>query len=422
MAGGTAIAGAGQATNQSAPAPGSLFGYPMYGTQPRVVVDNGNSALGVTLAQGSQTPLNTTRLDQLDIVRGMKLLCTWTATVTDGEDETPETSPLFPANSVSFIQFQLQAAYNTMNVPGWLAAAFQAFRPSWGDRGLGASTPDNFAVFGGSLAASGDPTTETFVIDVPFAIKLDEYFDLTAEGVPANKYGESLVGVEYMAAQSKVIVPTITFAAGISSEDLYNSPVAKATADTTSTFTDAAVTNGKLYRDAFWTGQSPAGNPPEYAWIYTRDYFVQPTQGQGQVNALIQNTGVSVGQVLSLVAMIWDPAGASGYGAPVPITSIQSWQLITGGTLQNWATDPLIVEDRMRSLYGKTTAGNLIAAGIFVFDFCLSEDGSYLSNANAINTYVVNGVQLSAIFKSGDVPGSSAKMYVGVEALKMATS
>ena len=228
-----------------------------------------------------------------------------------------------------------------------------------------------------------------------------------------------------MAAQSRVIVPTITFAPGISTNDLYNSPVSAASGDTTSTYTGGVGQSGKIasiYRDAFWTGQNPASNPPEYAWMYTRDYFKNPTNGQQQSNALIQNTGVSVGQVLSLCTMTWDPAGNSNKGAPVALSDIDHFELVTGGTLQNQKVDPYMVEDRMRSLYGSDVATNLIAAGIFVFDFAKSECGNYYSNADVINTYVVNGVSLNTIFKTDGTPGSNAATYVGVEALKLATS
>lgn len=416
-----AIAGTGQPTNQNEYPPGSLFGWPMFGTQPRIIPDSGNGAIGDVLDQSSPVVLPTTRLDQLDIVRGMKVLLELEQTWTEGGGKTLTPSPFFPANQVQFVNFQLQAAYNTINLPGFLAAAFQAFRPSWGDRGLGASTPDNFAIFGQTPNVTGTEDDETFIVDIPFAIKLDEYFDLSSEGQPQQRFTDAIVGVEYMAAQSKVIVPTITMAGGITLKDLLNGPVAKAAGDTTSTY-EGQVAKGKLYRDAWWTGQNPASNPPEYAWIYTRDYFRQPTQGQQQVDALIQNTGVSVGQVLSLVAVTWDPDANGGLGSPVALADIDHWELVTGGTLQNIKVDPEMVQDRMRSLYGAATADNLINAGIFVFDFCLSEDGSYLSNANAINTYVVNGVQLSCYFNRDTVPGSKAQMFVGVEALKMATS
>lgn len=420
-----AIAGAGSATNQSAPEPGSLFGVPLYGTQPRIIPDSGNSAIGETLSQSSQTTLPTTRLDQLDIVRGMKLNLQSDNTWTAGSLKTLTVSPWAPANMIAAIEFQLQAAYKTYRLTGALAAAFQAFRPMWGSTGVGTIDPDNFATFGSTVHVEGTATPENFIIDIPFAMNFDEYFDLTPEGAPANRYYDALVGVQYMAAQSRVIVPTITYAAGISTSDLYNSPVAAASGDTTSTYTGqvgGSAGVATMYRDAFWTGQNPASNPPEYAWMYTRDYFKQPTNGQAQSNALIQNTGVSVGQVLSLCTATWDPAADSAKGAPVGIDAIDHFEIVTGGTLQNRKLDPYMVIDRMRSLYGSDVATNLSDAGFFVFDFAKSECGNYFSNKDAINTYVTNGVQLTTVFKSGSTPGSTAATYVGVEALKLATS
>ncbi len=156
--------------------------------------------------------------------------------------------------------------------------------------------------------------------------------------------------------------------------------------------------------------------------MYARDYIRQPTQGQSSSDALIQNTGVSVGQVLSMCSATWDPDGASGLGAPVGIDDIDHFEIVTGGTLQNQKVDPYLVVDKMRALYGSDVATNLSEAGFFVFDFAKSECGNYYSNADVINTYVTNGVQLSTVFKSGSVPGTKAQTYIGLEMLKLATS
>jgi hypothetical protein len=57
-----------------------------------------------------------------------------------------------------------------------------------------------------------------------------------------------------------------------------------------------------------------------------------------------------------------------------------------------------------------------------MFDFAMNQDGGYLTNANAINTYLLNGVSLNIRFNAGSVPGSRATVYLGVEALKLVTS
>jgi hypothetical protein len=417
----TTVAGTGPTTNQSAPAPGSAFGVPKYSTQRRFVPDNGNAQVGITQVQGAQKNVPTTRLDQLDIVQGLKLYIDLDDTWTAGGGETLTKSPFYPATLVQNIQFKLQAAYNTFNLTGALASIIQAFRPMWGSRGPGLITPDVFANPANATAPNlaGTPTLIHLAVDIPFAIKFDEYYDLTAQGDPTRKLYDAIVTPMFMAAQARVVVPTITMAPGITSQDLLGGPVTKANADTTSTF---AQTSGELQiiRDAFWTASNAAGNPPQFPWLYTRDYFTQPTNGQGKVGALIQNTGVSVGQVLSLFGFVWDPALDGGLGGVVPFSSIASFEIVTGGSLQNYFAPPEALADRMRSL-----AGNIVTdfpSGVFVFDLASSEDGSYLSNSGAINTYLVNGVQLNITFNAGDIPSSTAVVYVGVEALKLATS
>lgn len=421
----TAIAGTGsaqQGDGQAQPVPaGALFGVPKYSTQRRFVPDNGNQNVGAVPQAASQINVPTTRLDQLDIVQGIKVAVqyggTWTNT-----GAGLEVSPFFPASIVQQITFKLQAAYNTFNLTGPLAAIIQAFRPMWGNRQVGSVSPDAFCDFGANQPTLGDPYTVDFNIDIPFAVKFDEYFDLSAQGDPVRKIYDAIVSPMYMAAQARVVVPTVTIAPQLKTGDLLGSPVSRLSADVTSTYADSAWAC-QFARDAWWTANSPAANPPQYPWLYTRDYFTQPTQGQGQVGCLIQNTGVSVGQVLSLFGFVWDPEADSGLGAIVPMSAIDRFELITGGSLQNREISPQQLLDEMRSKFGFGIGEDAsFPSGVFVFDFAMEPDGAYLSNANAINTYLVNGVQLNVFFKSDSIPSSTASVYLGVEALKLATS
>jgi hypothetical protein len=413
-----AISGTGA---QNAPGPGSLFGVPKYSTQRRFVPDNGNNNLGVTQNQASQTIIPTTRLDQLDIVIGEKLYIDLTDLWTEGiAPNTLTISPLYPANLIQQITFKLQAAYNTFNLTGPLASIIQNYRPMWGNRQVGSVRADPFAKPSNTTPPSivGVPTVLSLAVDIPFAFRFDEYFDLNAQGDPTRKLYDAVVSPMFMAAQARVVVPTIVMSPGITTLDQLGGAVDKLAADTTSTFTGGGSIT--IQRDSYWTASNPAGNPPQYPWLYTRDYFTQPTNGQGRVGILIQNTGVSVGQVLSLWGFVWDPALNSGHGAMVPFTSIQSFELVTGGTLQNVFETPEMMADKMRSMYANTVTD--FPSGVFIFDRALCEDGSYISNANAINTYLVNGVQINITFNAGHIPSSSATVYLGVEALKLATS
>jgi hypothetical protein len=418
------IAGTGSTTNSSQAAPQSLFGVPKYSTQPRFVLDNQNQALGFTPSGTSQIQVPTGKLDQLDIVTGIKIYMQYNATWTN-TGTALVISPFFPASLIQQVTFKLQAAYNTFNLTGPLAAIIQAYRPMWGNRQSGVAYPNSFAQIGN---AAGKPTFATpfhgiYAIDIPFAIKFDEYFDLDAGGNPTNRLDETIVTPMFMAAQARVVVPTITIAPALSTLDLLGAPVSRPASDTTSTVAPA-VSGVELYRQAFWTANNPQANPPQYPWIYTRDYFTQPTQGQNKVGVLIQNTGVSVGQVLSLWGFVWDPSANSGLGAIVPFSSIASFELITGGSLQNKFMSAQAMQDVLQSMYGFYNSADetSLPSGIFVFDFMLSPDGAYFSNANAINTYLVNGVQVNITFNSGLIPSANATVYMGVEALKLATS
>jgi hypothetical protein len=413
-----AISGTGA---QNPPGPGSLFGVPKYSTQRRFIPDNGNNALGIVQNQSAQTIIPTTRLDQLDIVIGEKLYINLTDTWTEGAPPNTLTpSPWYPSNLVQQITFKLQAAYNTFNLIGPLAAIIQAYRPMWGNRGVSSVRSDPFAKPANVTPPNitGTPNAILLAVDIPFAFKFDEYFDLNAQGDPTRKIYDAVVSPMFMAAQARVVVPTIIMSPGITAMDQLGGAVDKINADTTSVFTGhGGIT---IQRDAYWTASNPAGNPPQYPWLYTRDYFTQPTNGQPRVGCLIQNTGVSVGQVLSLFGFVWDPALNDGHGGTVPMSSIQSFELVTGGTLQNEFLTPTMMTDKMRAMYANIPTD--FPSGIFIFDRALSEDGSYISNANAINTYLVNGVQVNITFNAGLIPSSTATVYMGVEALKLATS
>jgi hypothetical protein len=404
---------------QKTVAPGQLFGVPKYSTQRRMVPDNQNQSLGATPLAGSQVPVQTGKLDQLDIVGGIKQYQQQAGTWTAGEGKTLHNSPFGIAASILQSQYKLQAAYNTFNLTGPLASLIQGYRPMWGSRtpGQALATVDPFAAH--TAVTSG--STQNYHVDIPFAVKFDEYFDLTAQGDPRAKIYDALVTPMYMAAQARVVTPSVTLAPFMGAGNALGSPVTIATDDTTSTFT-GGVESIQIYRDAWWTANNPAGNPVQYPWLYTRDYFTQPTQGQNQVGVLIQNTGVSVGQVLSLFGFIWDPAANSGFGQIVPFTDIESFELVTGGSLQNLKLSPQALQDRMFSRYPGIAGVGAWNLGAFVFDFALSEDGSYLTNAHAINTYLVNGVQLNITFNAGSAPSSNSTVYLGVEALKLATS
>lgn len=402
--------------------PGAVFGFPKYGTTRRLVPDASNETLGATPQQGTQTRVQTSRLDQLDIVQGWKLACSLTGKFTAGNGKTIHQSPFGVAAATQSLNVKLQAAYDTYNLPGPLAALIQGYRPSWGSRtpSQDLALTDPFAAMQ-QFAGDGSDETIDYVIDIPVGIKIDEYYNLTAGGDPQQRIMDAIVSPAYMAAQARVVIPTLGLTPMLSAGDLLGAPASIAVNDGTSTFTDGAFSGG-ITRDGYWTSNNPAANPIQYPWLYTRDYFTQPTNGQGKVSALIQNTGVSVGQVLSLWGFVWDPDANSGFGAIVPFSSIQKFEFVTGGSLQNLSLTPQLMENWMFTRHPELAGVGAWDDGAFLLDFAMSPDGAYLTNANAVNTYLLNGVALNITFNAGQAPGSNAVVYIGVEALKLVTS
>lgn len=410
------------AAQQQAAQPGALFGIPKYGTYPRYIPDSANENLGATPLKGSQIKVQTTRLDQLDIVAGWKLHCTLEGTWTAGEGQTLHDSPFGIASAFEQLNVKLQAAYSTFNLSGPLAALMQGYRPMWGSRtpSQRLAVTDPFAAME-VITHNGQAESHSFTVDLPAALKIDEYYNLTATGDPQQKILDALVSPVYMASQARTVMPTITLAPMAGVGDALTSPVTIATDDTTSTFT-AGDFDGSMVRDAFWTSDNPLANPIQYPWLYTRDMFEVPTTGQGKVSCLLQNTGVSVGQVMSLCGFVWDPDANDGYGQIVPFSSIDNFELVIGGSLQNLKLTPQAMEDHMWTRHPNLADIGAWADGAFLLDFATVPEGGYITNAYAINTYVLNGVALNITFASGHTPGSNSKVVLGVEALKLVTS
>ena len=412
--------------NAGSAGPGSLFRVPLYSTKPRFVPDQLNQAIAVVPAQGAQVPVPFTKLDQLDIVRGIKMYITGLETTwTAGSGKTLHLSPFFPASWFQQITFKLQAAYNSFNQTGPLASIIQAYRPFWGSRATGNVNPNSFAKPSVVTPPDIDETPASYdmpnlAIDIPLSFRFDEYYDLTPKGAPIRKIYDAIVSPQFMAAQARVVTPTVLLSQSLSLNDALGAPVTKETGDTTSTFGVDQAGTAELSRDAYWTANNILANPPQFPWQYTRDYFTQPTVGQSPVTVLIQNTGISVGQVMSLYGFVWDPALNSGIGGVVPLGDIATIQIVTGGSLLNRQYKPAGIQDRMQSLYPNLLTD--FPDGIFVLDFALSQDGCYLTNEDCINTYIVNGVAVIITFNAGSIPSATSTVYLGVEALKMATS
>jgi hypothetical protein len=149
-----------------------------------------------------------------------------------------------------------------------------------------------------------------------------------------------------------------------------------------------------------------------YGWQYSRDYVFWPTSGLSTVNIPLVNEEQGQGQILSIIGFTWDPAGASGYGGVVPLSSYSSINLNFSSNLPIYQDTPQTNQYRWLMKHGK-----LLPSGFFGWDLAMTEDGK-LTNEEALNTLITAGVQVSQHFTSGSQGGATSTTYVGLEMLK----
>ncbi len=126
---------------QAQPTPGQYFRVPKLGARPRFLREGGNGDVGFTRNTGSAVQAKTQKFDQLDIIRGYLLMLKLNQTYTAGGGKTLYDSPWFPFNMVDQLSVQFESSYKTFNLPGWLAAIMQQYRPAFSNRsGVGMLT------------------------------------------------------------------------------------------------------------------------------------------------------------------------------------------------------------------------------------------------------------------------------------------
>lgn len=414
--------------------PGAAFRLPGIGAPPRMIPESGPCApnASTTLSQGAQTPVNFSNFEQLDIVRGYVLQQAFNTTFTAGTSETLTQSPLFPYNLTSNLTVQLQAAYATMNLPGWLAQVMQGYRSFLAPRSFttdvqeganvvpaktAGSTTYNATVSPqtGNLAANTAGTAQSY--NVFYEIPVAQYFDLYWEidpttGQPLAPYPRAIVSPARMAATQRNVTPSVTMNALLGNEQ-YDFPVSKASADTTSTATGTV--QNSWWRDGWVPTDNVVTEPPGYGWQYARLAInMQPAQALAPIVNL-QNDRAGQGQILSVVFGVWDPALNSGVGGFTPNSAYQSLQLRIGSTVQLYNDSP-----NTNVLRWSLRHGRALPFGMFGWDLALTEDGR-LTNENVINTLIQGGAQIVPTFNSGSQPGASATLWVGVESLQPVT-
>lgn len=409
------------------PNPGQYFRVPKLGARPRFLREGGNGEVGFIRTQGAAVQAKTQKFDQLDIIRGYMMMLKLNQTYTEPDPGDLVDSPWFPFNMVDSLSVQFESSYKTFNLPGWLAAIMQQYRPAFSNRsGLGmltnvyankqgeADVNPNATWSQPSLLTGDGMTHATASILVPFEIptsmEFDLYWELDLAGNPQAVMPRCVVSPQYMAATTRNVIPRLVLAQGLTVEDLLNGPVAQASGDADSTFVDNG-SEADFYRDC-WFPAPVYSTPPVHPWQYSRDFIEFPTSGQGTVPIPLDADTAGQGQILSIVCMTWDPDLAAGFGAPVPLSSYEKMELVYSSKLT-------IMEDTPETNQARWLAnhGTFLPPGCFGWDLALTEDGK-LTNENALNTLVEAGCQVRESFINGQAPSATSTTFVGIEILK----
>lgn len=418
---------------QAQPVPGEYFRWPGLSAPERVVPEPGPCApaTAFTLRQGVSTKAAFSHFENLDIVKGYQLKIDWSTTFTAGTSETITQSPLFPLNLIGDISLSMQAAYKTMNLPGWLAQVMQQYRSFQAPKsfttanqngsGLVPANAEGSQLYVGNpmgtpnlaLTTAGAAQSYTTLIEIPLAMYFDLYWELNAaDGQPIGAIPRAIVSPARMAATQRNVTPSVTFSPLLSASDVYDSPASISSSDTTSTASGTATCS--WWRSGWVPTDNPLTEPVGYAWQYARmGLSVQPAGASAPVVNLADDRA-GQGQILSLVFGTWDPALNSGIGGFTPPSDYEKLELRKGSTVQLFNDDPQLNYQRWGLQHGAALPLNL-----FGWDLALTDDGR-LTNENALNTLVEAGVQIVPTYSTK--PSNSATLYVGVESLQSVTN
>ena len=418
-------------TNTSTPpqVPGQYFRWPLLSAPPRMISEAGPCApdTSVTLKQGASVKAPFGHFENLDIVRSYLLELDFDATWTEGTSEVLTQSPLFPLNLVSNISVSMQAAYKTINMPGWLAQVMQQYRGALAPKSFtaldqnGANTippnapgSTNFGnttklVTPNSAVVSGTAYTGSLFLEIPVAQYFDLYWEIDpTDGSPVAAVPRAIVSPARMAATQRNVTPTLTLAQLLGSTDTYDAPVGIAAADTTSTATGTV--SCTWWRDGWVPTDNPLTEPVGFGWQYARmSLDVQPAGAKAPAINLADDRA-GQGQILSVVFGCWDPALNGGQGGFTPPANYSQLELRKGSTVNLFQDTPNLNAYRWSQKHGAS-----LPLGLFGWDLALTDDGK-LTNENALNTLVEAGCQIVPTFST--TPSNNATIYVGVETLQ----
>jgi hypothetical protein len=446
--GATMARGGGTTTQQpgasNAPMPGSYFDVPGVpgGSTQWTEQDETSTSVSTTQSSSVQTQIQgIQQYRQTDVVRDWFAFFAFTSQAyTAGTGQTLTVSAYAPYNAIGQVKQVIQNQYASVDVENGIDLyIFNLIRPY---RGFAKGAGDNVNNYANP---AGDPvggtatgylttalaqanqvnaavwgtgsTSYNLLLRLPAAQWFDKYYDLAVTGEPLSAPHPALVSPQYMAGTTRVITPLMYLNPGfgaVTDSAPVSTTTLTPTSDSASTF--SGTNTLRLRRRATYAGQA-AIQPPVYAWQYRWKTQRFSAAGVSRLDMLVP---LDTGQLLSIYVRMFDPAAASGVGAPININTVTRMNLQYGSglfwfdaqTIGN-TTAPTLVQALWLDQHG-----TMLPQGVLAFDLALDER-QLMTNARALNTLTTAGILLHLEW-SGTL-SSSAYCVMGTESLVYVT-
>jgi hypothetical protein len=415
--------------------PGAYFDVPGMagGSTQWTEQDETTSNLSTTHSSSNQVPVSgILPYRQTDIVTDWFLQLVIAQTYTAGSS-TLTASSYAPFNTIGPVKQLIQNQYSSVDVESGIDLfIFNLARPYDQAEALTNGVVYNNvagAVLGGTagngyLAAanaqvnninssqwSTATTSYMLILRLPAAQWFDVYYDLAVTGEAVAPPHSALVSPQYLAGTTRNITPQILINPGnASTTDL--GPVNIGTGS--GTYSGSSVL--RLRRRGIYAGQ-PASSPSVYAWQYR--WKTQRFTASG-ISRLDIPVPLDTGQILFIYQRMFDPAAASGLGAPININTVSRWNLQYGSGLFRFDAQTF-GNNTAASLFQRqwfAKHGNVLPAGVIGYDLAVDERKN-ITNARALNTLTTAGVILHSEFTSS--LSASAYVVLGTESLVYVT-
>lgn len=410
---------------------GQYFGLPGYTEE----VEQFDNQVGVvtTLQQTAPVPYAPqSSFQKTDIVYWWEQETFWTESVTYSAG-TLVNSPEGYANQLQQPKLKLQGQYTPVECESGFDMWFmQAYRPMRGKgqrnvQDLLSANPVAAAGFPNVLIPQANLAAATlassysspasiaaypYILEWPAGIYLDEYWDIAIDGtLLPNASGvvapmSAFISPQYMGGGERVISPQFNFAAGIAA-NYDQGPLAATVALTVTAFSGSTTVN--MRRVGVYSSVDVRELPPIFNWQYRR------TSRRININSVTKFDApiTEYGQVLSTYARIFDPSlGTNGVGGYYNVANITKCQLLFGSNLPRFDDDVSTMQNRFVQQHGF-----LPPQGTVVFDLIASRRTDRLTNARSLNTLTNANCKIHIELATGQAPGNSAYVVLGVELL-----